>query len=244
MGMLNKSLGAIAVMAMEFSLGQAAWALERTPTAVVELFTSQGCATCPPADAELQKLKEEGNVLTISLPVSYWDYIGWKDTLARPENGERQKTYAKWRGDREVYTPQMVINGSSYVVGNDDEKVRQALKKAKPLTAQVSVVRDGDAVDVHVDGKPLPKGASATVYLVELTNEVTVPIGAGENSGKTVTYVNVVHQLHPIGMWQGGKQTYRLPRFALLEKKGKHTAVLVQLENDIGPGPILGAGEL
>lgn len=220
--------------------GGASAADGKTPPVVVELFTSQGCSSCPPADKLLQDLAKDASILALSLPVDYWDYLGWKDTLASPENSERQRLYSARRGDRSVYTPQIVINGGEHVVGGDEAAVGAALGRATKMTASVTLHSTPDMLEVTIDGA-LPEGAKmATVYLLHVMPSKTVEVGRGENEGRQVTYVNVVKRLEAVGMWSGGQMELKLPQHPM-KKGGKRCAVIVQLEDDSGPGRIIGA---
>ncbi|WP_209017536.1 DUF1223 domain-containing protein [Roseibium aggregatum] len=212
------------------------------PKKVVELFTSQGCSSCPPADRLAERLvSEDDQILTVSLPVDYWDYLGWKDTLASPDYSQRQRAYAARRGDRSVYTPQMVINGEEHVVGSRERDVRAALARTAPFTADVDLEISDMVVKATVDGA-LPKGARmATVYFLRIQDEATVDIGRGENAGRKIKYTNVVRHLQPIGMWSGGKETFRMPKSKLVVNGDARCAILIQVEDRDGPGVIIGA---
>ncbi len=212
------------------------------PKKVVELFTSQGCSSCPPADKLAERLVEEDNdVLTVLMPVDYWDYLGWKDTLASPVHSQRQRAYATRRGDRSVYTPQMVINGEEHVVGSRERDVRAALERADPFTAEVDLTISDMVVQADLDGQ-LPAGAKmATVYFLRIEDEATIDIGRGENAGRTIRYVNIVRNLQPIGVWEGGAETFRMPKSKLMLKGDARCAIIVQIEDRDGPGKIIGA---
>lgn len=212
------------------------------PEKVVELFTSQGCSSCPPADRLAERLvSEENDILTVVLPVDYWDYLGWKDTLASPVHSQRQRAYAARRGDRSVYTPQMVVNGEEHVVGSRERDVRAALSRTDPFTASVDLKISDMVVQATVDGT-LPRGSRmATIYFLSIKEEALVDIGRGENAGRKIRYVNIVHQLQPMGMWSGGQETFRMPKSKLMLKGDARCAVLVQIEDREGPGPIVGA---
>ena len=209
---------------------------------VVELFTSQGCSSCPPADQLAERLvEEEDGVLTVLMPVDYWDYLGWKDTLASPVHSQRQRAYAARRGDRSVYTPQMVINGEEHVVGSREADVRGALSRTSAFTSKVDLSISDMAVKATVSGV-LPAGAKmATVYFLRIEEEATVDIGRGENAGEKITYVNVVRNLQPIGMWTGGAETFRMPKSKLMLAGDARCAIFVQVEGSDGPGQIIGA---
>lgn len=215
------------------------------PAAVVELFTSQGCSSCPPADLLQGVLADDPRFVALTYPVDYWDYLGWKDTLARPENTERQKAYARVRGDRSVYTPQMIINGRAEIVGSRasalQRAVNQGLDMGQAPNLPVSLAADDEVVTVDV-GSGAPR--KTTVYLVTFLKQDTVKIGRGENAGRTVTYRNVVKYMRPVGMWTGESMHFVLPRREIMPDEGVGCAVIVQEEAPNGPGPILGAAML
>jgi hypothetical protein len=180
---------------------------------VLELFTSQGCSSCPPADAVLKDLAKRDDVLALSLPVSYWDYLGWKDTLAKDEFNKRQKTYAKKRGDREIYTPQLIVNGMTHVVGSRPEAIDVAMEltaeKLKNTHVRVTVkVADGKAT---VTAGAAPEGSArrdGMLSVICFSKSVKVEIGRGENTGREVTYTNVAREIIPAGKWRGSNVQY------------------------------------
>jgi hypothetical protein len=216
------------------------------PKAMVELFTSQGCSSCPTADALLARLAKRDDIVALSLPVDYWDYLGWKDTLANPKFSERQRAYAKARGDGAIYTPQAVVNGLVHVNGSDESKIgRNIDKTGKSLGAShvgLRLSREKDRLVVDVGA--LPPGATpkeATLWLAVISSSITVPIERGENQGKTVTYNNVVRELIPIGMWNGKAMTVQLERHSFMQPGTDRCAVLLQQGH---AGPIVGAALL
>jgi hypothetical protein len=236
------ALAALAVLAGAPQLALAG------PKAVVELFTSQGCSSCPPADALLAELAEREDVIALSLHVDYWDYLGWKDTFGQAENTARQYAYAKVRDDGRVYTPQMVLNGTGDHVGSNREAVEEALGSAS-LPLQVSMRRNGEAIEIVVAGgaEGAPTPAKTTVRLVVFSPVASVTIERGENAGRVATYRNVVRSMRPIGMWKGERLEISLPADEVLqgEADGDYgCAVLVQEERPEGPGRILGAARL
>ena len=176
---------------------------------LVELFTSQGCSDCPPADKLAGELMSQPGVTVVSLNVDYWDYLGWKDTLGKPEYSKRQADYARTRGDGEVYTPQMVINGAAHAVGSNREAVESAIAaaRAKPAVVPVTLTRAGGDVTVNVGAG----AGNGTVYLMALTSAVSVPIARGENAGTHITYHNVVRKLTMLGDWNGGAVAFKSP---------------------------------
>ena len=213
---------------------------------VVELFTSQGCSSCPPADKLLGQLAERNNLLALSYNVDYWDYLGWKDTLASPDNTERQRNYAQARGDGQVYTPQAVIDGRTHAVGSNQAQIDAALAKYPDgLPVHLSLSSTGDAVTVNIDAAAQDQMPHATLWLVMYDRSVTVPIGRGENSGRTITYSNVVRKLRPIAMWKGEAMSVDLPKSEIKQADVNRCAVLLQAETKDGlPGPILGAATI
>jgi len=230
------------ILAGIVAVSAAATQASAQPEKVVELFTSQGCSSCPPADHLAERLvSEEDDILTVVLPVDYWDYLGWKDTLASPAHSQRQRAYAARRGDRSVYTPQMVINGEEHVVGSRERDVRAALTRTEPFTASVDMKISDMVVQATVDGALPLGGKMATIYFLSIKEEALVDIGRGENAGRKIRYVNVVQQLQPMGMWSGGQETFRMPKSKLMLKGDARCAVLVQIEDQEGPGPIIGA---
>ena len=184
------------------------------PRAVVELFTSQGCSSCPPADKLAGELAKDSSLLVMSLAVDYWDYLGWKDTLALHGHSDRQRAYANTRGDREVYTPQAVINGVVHVLGSDRAAIEKAVAQTKasaaPLALPVTLsVADGK-VTVNV---PAAEGErhSAEVWLCPITSKAAIDIHRGENSGHTMTYTNVVRRWVKLGDWNGKAVSFTVP---------------------------------
>lgn len=220
------------------------FALDRNTRAVIELFTSQGCSSCPPADALLEKLSADPTIVALSFPVDYWDYLGWRDTFAKPEYSAREHDYAALRGDREVYTPQAVIDGREHAIGSDAEGINKAiasLSTAGALPVRVNVEMVGDVVVAHIGNASNSNEAKATVWLVKYGHKETVLIGRGENGGRTVTYTNVVKEMQPVGLWKGQAMTVELPRNAVTNGRNCGYALLLQTDIDGKPGPILGA---
>lgn len=214
------------------------------PAAVVELFTSQGCANCPPADAYLSELTRRGDLVTLTFPVDYWDYLGWKDTAAKPEFTARQKAYATRRGDRDVFTPQVVVDGETRLVGSDRDGIRREIDRDESGALGVTVDLDagGDGLRVRLPEAEAPGGPiHATVWLVRFEESRTVTIARGENTGRTLTYSHLVRSLQPIGMWKGKAVTIELPRQEGPTAGDLGCAVLVQADKDGLPGRILGA---
>jgi len=219
------------------------------PRAVIELFTSQGCSSCPPADRLMGELAKDPSLVTMSLAVDYWDYLGWKDTLALHGHSSRERAYANARGDREVYTPQVVVNGIVHVLGSDKAAIENAIaqtrRDAAPLTVPVSMMVADGKVTVTV---PAATGShsSGEVWLCPITNKAQVAIGRGENSGHTLNYYNVVRRWVKLGDWNGQAQTFTLPLSQLPDadfslKDVDHLAAVVQSGAAAKPGLMLGA---
>jgi hypothetical protein len=216
------------------------------PKAVVELFTSQGCSSCPNADALLGRLAKRDDIIALSMSVDYWDYLGWKDTLANPKFSERQRAYGKVRGDGAIYTPQMVVNGLAHVNGSDEDQIGRLVDKtAKTLALSRVAIRlskeQGKLVVEAGAGQPGAPVKEATLWLAVIAGNVAVPITRGENQGKTITYSNVVQELIPIGMWNGKPMTVQLDRQSFMRPGADGCAVLLQQGH---AGPIIGGALL
>lgn len=174
-----------------------------TSPVVVELFTSQGCSSCPPADELLTELAERQDVLPLALHVDYWDYIGWADAFARPEHTKRQKIYARAAGSRTIYTPQMVVGGVEQIVGARPMELVDAITRHLQMGPSVHVTaqRAGDAVRVTAPKPDVP--GHFLVQLVRFTPKETVSIERGENAGRTLEYSNIVTDWQVLGDWSG-----------------------------------------
>ena len=209
---------------------------------VVELFTSQGCSSCPKADAYLGELAESGNVIALSFNVDYWDYLGWKDTLASPAFSERQRAYARALGLSGVYTPQMVVNGVAEGVGSRRDEIGALIddQDSRAPADDISFEDKGASLVLHVAAGAVPE-KPATLWLVRYAMAEEVEIRRGENRGKTITYAHAVRELTPIGMWNGRKMTMTLPKNALLMRGYEGCVALLQAGEG---GPILGAAEI
>lgn len=211
------------------------------PRGVVELFTSQGCSSCPKADAAFEKLARDGSVIALSYHVDYWNYLGWEDTLSTPENTRRQYDYAAGLGRSNVYTPQAVLNGRTHLNGGDlrgiERKIGDLSASERGLDVPISVSLDDDCIRIDVASG---KGA-AHVVIAYFTPELDVRIEKGENAGKTISYHNVVSSIETIGMWEGEALKLQLP-LDVLGKQGRERAViLLQSEGEKGVlGPIRG----
>lgn len=203
---------------------------------VVELFTSQGCSSCPPADRVVENLAGRDDVIALSFNVDYWDYIGWKDTLASPEYTRRQYAYASAMDERRVYTPQIVIDGAMHVVGSDRYAVADGIEQQRKVhpSLPVTLERAGDKVTVRV-GEGAVSGP-ATIWLVQYDNRHEVEIGRGENAGRTITYANVARTLTKLGEWKGKAMQLDLD-------SPTHDGCVVMVQQGTH-GPVLGAARL
>jgi hypothetical protein len=213
------------------------------PKAVVELFTSQGCSSCVPADAYFAELAKREDVLALSFHVDYWDYLGWRDTLGQPENAARQRAYGEVRGSRKIFTPQITVSGRTDLVGSDRNAVEAAIDRSR-LPLPVLMRRGAGTVEIEVAAHPLPHRYPATIRLVLFTARAEVEIARGENAGATIAYHNVVRAMRPIGMWDGGTVRITLPEHELMGDGVDGCAVIVQEDLPTGPGAILGAANL
>jgi hypothetical protein len=211
--------------------------------AVIELFTSQGCSSCPPADALLKTLAKDPSIIALSLPVDYWNYLGWKDTFASPRNTERQRNYARARGDGSIYTPQAVVNGLIQVNGASklqiDDAISETTKTAGPAQIPVRFWQERNTLNFAL-GQDAPSHAprEATIWLGVVQMSGTVQIKNGENAGKMLSYTNVVRELTPIGIWRGQPLRVQLPRAEMMQADVQKIVVLVQEGRS---GPIIGA---
>jgi hypothetical protein len=229
---------AVSAVALPFIGGRAQSA--NTPV-LVELFTSQGCSSCPAADKFAGKLMQRDDVIVASLNVDYWDYLGWRDTLAKPEYTQRQNDYARARGDGQVYTPQMVVNGALHAVGSNSSNVGKAIDEARELSSRVAMAVDIGKSEVTIDIAANDKLGGGDVWLMAIKSKVDVQIERGENSGLPATYYNVVHRLSPAGMWKGKAQQLVLPRKAVAPHGCNSCVAVLQKPNG---GEVMGLAHL
>jgi hypothetical protein len=212
------------------------------PLPVIELFTSQGCSSCPVADQLFAQYAKRSDVVALSFNVDYWDYLGWKDTLANPKFTARQREYAAKRGDGNVYTPQVVVDGRTHTVGSDASSIETAVQSAQkrcktsPVGLTLSVEKSVMQISIRSESA---EPQSGTVWVAVVRPEVPVTIARGENRGRTVTYHNVVRELIPVGLWSGTSTTMTLDASAILSSPGERSAVIVQQGKG---GPVVAAG--
>jgi hypothetical protein len=208
-------------------------ALAASPT-VVELYQSQGCSSCPPAIANVNALVDQPGVLVLTFAVTYWDRLGWKDTFAKPAFTSRQYDYERGLHHNSAFTPQVVVNGRSDLIGADRRELTNTIAHAAPVTGP-DIMISKDVVSVSAGPAP----GAADVWLVRYDpRALAVKIGAGENGGVTIAHRNVVRDLIRIGTWNGTSQSYRLPSSA--DPSWRSTILLQQKDG----GPILGAKQM
>lgn len=238
MSRLSMVAGAVAAAAL------ASRAVAEQPRAVVELFTSQGCSSCPAADKVLGDLAHDPSVIALSMPIDYWDYLGWKDTLADTRFSARQRAYSHMRGDREVYTPQAIVNGTVHVLGSDRDGIEEATKathgNSEVMSVPVSVNQAASALNVTVAESHGP-ATHGEVWVCAVSKAVPIRIGRGENRGQEVTYHNVVRRWLKVGDWTGKPGNWSIPLENVKTEGVDAAVVYVQDGNREQPGPMLGA---
>ncbi|HET6388777.1 DUF1223 domain-containing protein [Hyphomicrobium sp.] len=234
------AIGALPAWAQEVRIDPSA---DKPIKGVIELFTSQGCASCPPADALLKTFADDPSIIALSLPVDYWNYLGWKDTFGSPRNSERQRNYARNRGDGAIFTPQAIVNGVTPVNGGSKAAIEAAIEDTRkgggPAQVPISFWQERNTLNFALAGDPpgrTPREATVWLGVVQMTG--SVPIKEGENAGKTLTYTNIVRELTPIGIWKGMPLRVQLPRAAMMQADVQKIVVLLQEGRS---GPIIGA---
>src|SRR6201995_925334 len=224
------SLHLIAPLALAAALSPVAAVAADRPV-VVEIFTSPGCSSCPPANAYLNDLvRDRSDVRALAFHVTYWDRLGWKDPFSLAAATQRQDRYGHRFGDGS-YTPEMVVDGVASMGGSDRGDVASAIENAKrhsQTAAAVSVTRNGEQVSIQVDSG----SGTAKVLLIGFDHEHTTAIGRGENSGRTLTEANVVRSIRSVGQWSG-----TLLRLSEPFPEGQDVAVVLEAPG----GPIIGA---
>jgi len=229
--------GILAAIAM-LTAGLAGEARAEMPPVVVELYTSQGCSSCPPADALLRELSPRDDVIPLALHVDYWDYIGWKDSFADPAHTERQKAYSRAAGHGTIYTPQMIVGGRDHVVGYKPMRLAELIEAhhAQAPAIELTLVRADGVLRIAARMLAAPSG-DMVVQLVRYTPEETVEIRRGENAGRSLTYANIVTAWQVLGEWDGAE-----PLSIDTELSG--AAPVVVLIQQAGHGPVLAAARL
>lgn len=217
----------IRALCCAFLLGGAARAA--APPTVAELFTSESCSSCPPAEQVLAGLAARPDVIALGFHVDYWNGIGWHDRFSAPAFTARQVAYARRLGI-ETYTPALVVNGGEAVVGSDQAAVAAALAHAAAPGIAVRATRNGNAIDITVG-----QGAgTGQVILIGYDPTATTDVQAGENAGRHVTDVNPVRSVRAIGAWRGTALTLRAPL-----PPGSRFAVLVESDRILGAAPVM-----
>ena len=209
---------------------------------VVELFTSQGCSSCPPADAVLKELVQQGDVLALSYHVDYWNYLGWTDTLSSKANTERQYGYAQSLGRSGVYTPQAVINGRDHVKGTElgaiNGTIASLSAQGDGLAIPVSARMVGKEIEIEIGAGQ----GEAEVVAAYFTRREEVEVSKGENAGKTMEYWHSVYDVQSVGMWNGQPLKLSLPGKFMGKWKKDGCAILLQRAGPGGePSAIIGA---
>ncbi|MBV8537509.1 MAG: DUF1223 domain-containing protein, partial [Alphaproteobacteria bacterium] len=199
---------------------------------VVELFTSQGCNSCPPADAYLAELARQPQVLALAYHIDYWDQLGWRDPFSSPAATARQRAYAETLGLRTIYTPQMVINGRIDAVGSDRTQIAAALAASGALAVPVTLETDRDALAIQLGAGT----GHGRIWLVDYDLEHETHVRGGENRGRTLVNVNIVRAIAELGPWTGAPAAFRRAR----PGSGGGSAVLLQSDS----GAILGAASV
>jgi hypothetical protein len=214
--------------------------IKTNPKAVLELFTSQGCSSCPPADALLKTLQGRPDIIALAYHVDYWDYIGWADTFGAKANTDRQRAYATAWNSNNIYTPELVVNGTKDVVGSNQADVEGAVRNAS-LSIPVTLATDSDnMLDVSIDGRPGEHQSG--VWLVTYIDKANVKVERGENAGQQLAYTQVVTGRHILGMWDPANGAHlKLPLDEVLSAPSNGAVILVQGEKNGLPGPIMGA---
>jgi hypothetical protein len=212
---------------------------------LLELFTSQGCSDCPAADRLVSELAGRKDIIALSLPITYWDMLGWKDTFATDANTQRQKSYAKVLNRSGIYTPQMIIDGRLEVVGNQRERVLAALSSrggdsAADFVIPVSLRTVAGRVEIAIPAVKSKAKLAATIWVMRTLGQGSVNVEEGENRNHMLTYTNVVRDLQRAGEWNGDAMKIDLP---VNTAKVKHDRIAVVLQaRDFGP--VLGAAIL
>jgi hypothetical protein len=205
---------------------------------LIELFTSQGCSSCPPSDALLKELTKRSDVLPLALHVDYWDYLGWKDNFGAAAYTKRQRAYAKAANSRTIYTPQMIIQGTDHVVGYKPDQMARYIRAQRSQPELVELTLRRTESGVSIIAKPTGSRVGATVVqLIRYIPEQTVKIKRGENAGKSISYVNIVREWTVIGSWNGRGM------FSTHKKITGPDPVVVIVQSTKG-GPVLAARRL
>lgn len=234
---MRQIVSAVCGLVLALSLGQGAQA-QGEPGVVVELYTSQGCSSCPPADDFMAVLANEPGVIALALHVDYWDYLGWADAFAQAQFTDRQKAYARHAGKKMIFTPQMIVGGTDRMVGHKVDEVRAAIARHAGVARDIrlTVTRDGDTLRITAEAVP-PADRHLRVQLIRYLPEQRVAIEKGENAGRIVTYRNIVTS------WQGVGEWHALTPLDMAAPALGSEPVVVILQED-GPSEIVAAAAL
>lgn len=212
-------------------------AAEQRPV-VVELYTSQGCSSCPPADAMLSELNGRDDVILIALHVDYWDYIGWKDEFGDPVHAKRQRAYASKAGRRSIYTPEMIVNGKTDVVGAKPMALADAILEHKNAAPRMILDAERSDGTLRMTGSvPINGAVPMEVHVLQVTPMQSTKITKGENRGKTIEYSNIAHDWRVVGTWDG-----QSPLDLSVDVTGDDPVVV--LVQEAGAGVIVAAAQI
>lgn len=237
-GNLKMSRNLFAALALIAGLS-ATSAVAQTSPVVVELFTSQGCSSCPPADELVRKLSARDDVLPLALHVDYWDYLGWKDMFADPAHTARQKAYASVGGRKMIYTPQMVVMGQEDVVGADAMALADLIMSHRAKAPVLRVAADRTGATLTIDLAPLQTlSGPLDIHVMRFSPKEQVDVRRGENAGRTLHFANVVRHWRRIGQWDGKEEAQFTVDLSDDVPTDLPLAVLVQHQRN---GPIVGA---
>lgn len=237
--MSARSLLIAVTIALALGFPAAAGELKHNPKAVLELFTSQGCSSCPKADALLEELARRPDIIALAYHVDYWDYIGWADTFGNKAHSDRQRAYAQSWGSSRIFTPQLIVNGSEGVVASHRDEVGGAVQAAM-LDLDVELEPTSDTLKISIPGKDGLH--EAVVWLVCFRDRAEVAIERGENQGKTIAYAQIVMGRQALGLWDPRVgASLKLPLKEVMPDRANGLAIIVQQEKDGLPGPIIGA---
>lgn len=197
---------------------------------VVELFTSQGCSSCPPADAFLHELAKRDDVLALGLHIDYWDYIGWKDVFGQKAHSERQRAYAHVGGRRSVYTPQMIVQGNEHVVGNHPVEVNSLIKRHQAQAGKASLTVARESGKLRISAKAQGTAQPVAVLLVRYMPKGVTKIQRGENAGREIAYANIVSDIKVLDIWD-----MKSPFETTARVSGSENAAVILQARDHGP---------
>jgi hypothetical protein len=226
---------AVLILPAAFGTAVAGDAMRSQPV-LVELYTSQGCSDCPPADEILADLARRSDVVALSFPITYWDMLGWKDTLATQSNTDRQKAYAEALGRSGTYTPQIIVGGMEDVVGNKRHRVLSAVtrhyalrREAEPISFDVNYSAENLTIDISgAAPRSIADGSAATIWVMRVLGQASVAVEQGENKNRMLAYTNIVRDIREAGSWTGGDKTLTLP---LTLEPSNHDAIAVVMQS-------------